>query len=83
MLVVERQQGLIFSNLRWSGSSSWGAGAGARGTTLGGLSGSRRSASDGLSELGDVLLKTLLLLFANWRCVLWRAHFDDDNEPVI
>lgn len=74
----------MFSDLRWSGGSSWGAGAGTLGTTLGGLSGSRWSASDGLSELGHVLLKTLLLLLAdNWRCVLWGAHFDADDEPVV
>lgn len=70
---------LSTGNLRWSGGGSWRCGAGR--WVL--VASSGWSASDSLSELGDVLLESLLLLLANWRCVLWRAHVDGGDGRLI
>lgn len=70
---------LTTGNLRWSGGGSWRSRAGRWAL----VASSGWSASDCLSELGDVLLESLLLLIANWRCVLWGAHVDGGDGRLI
>lgn len=77
--MIELVLRLTTVNLRWSVGGSWRRGAGRWAL----VASSGWSTSDSLSELGDVLLESLLLLLANWRCVLWGAHVDGSDNRLI